>query len=198
LPVCHPITNQTDFIATGESFPVNSLAYVLLYERYPSFHEGNTKDFKLVWKDSVLSDDNGSFRSSFPYEIKPGFTYQLIAVTDSNINILNQLYFNTIVAVDCFKVPAPVSACPGAPPQRMVSGLGGYMCAEVEHFDIYDAPGMSSSTIDVLTFGNHFLVVGEPQCADNQSWWQIETEWGAIGWLPEGDSVDSYSICPLP
>jgi hypothetical protein len=80
----------------------------------------------------------------------------------------------------------------------MVLGQFGYVCTQAEHFDIYESPGMSSSAIDLLTPSNSFLVIGGPQCADNQSWWQIETGWGTVGWVPETDSTGSYAICPQP
>ena len=199
LPLCHPARHQTDLPVIGEGFPVTSLAYILLYERYPSFNESNrAKHFKLVWKSSALTDGNGTFRSTLPYEIKSGFTYQLIAVTDSNVSITEQLYGETIDAADCFQAPISRSACTGAPPQRMIPGLLGYVCTQAERFDIYESPGMLSSAIDVLTPGDYFLVVGEPQCMDNQSWWQIETGWGTVGWVPESDATGSYAICLRP
>jgi hypothetical protein len=196
---CHPAANQTEFYAIGESFPANSPAYILLYENNPIIDEGGMRNLKLVWSGDILSDSNGHFRSRLPYEFKSGVIYQLIGVTDPNINIADHV--RDFTSVDCFVAPIKPgkSSCPGAPPQRMVPGQLGYVCSQKDLVNIHDAPAKSSTAIDVLSPDNQFQVVGGPQCADNQSWWQIQTSWGTTGWVPEGgEAVNPYLICPLP
>lgn len=198
LPYCHPASSRAEFHAIGEGFPANSPAYVLLYENSPSYDE-YTENYTLVWSGSLLTDNHGTLRAHLPYEFKSGVTYQLLGTTDSNASISDQVATQTISAFDCFQAPIlpNTSSCPGAPPQRMVSGQRGRVCTQTAYVDIRESAGMSSIAMDVITPGDGFIVIGGPQCADNQSWWQIETSWGTIGWVSEGgDAVDPYFICP--
>jgi hypothetical protein len=199
LPVCHSVASRSDFFAIGESFPVNSQAYILLYEPFPLFQKGMDRNYQLVWKDSVITDGNGSFRSRLSYDIEPGVTYQLIAVTDSNISISHQLFSDTIGAVDCFSVPKISTAlsCPGAPPQRMTVNQRGYACTRSDPVRVRVSPARSATTLVQIEPGTQFTVIGGPSCSDDWSWWNVRLDDGTIGWVAEGgDEVDSYFICP--
>ena len=91
------------------------------------------------------------------------------------------------------------SSCPGAPPQRMIVNRRGYVCTQEESVRLRDVPARSASTIVQLPTGSQFCVVDGPECADNWSWWLIQTDDGFVGWIAEGgDNVDPYFICPLP
>jgi hypothetical protein len=90
------------------------------------------------------------------------------------------------------------SGCPGAPPQRVHPGDGVYVCTQSERLVLRMQPGRDSSQIALLDPGTHLTVVGGPRCADDWSWWQVQTDVGETGWVAEGgDDVDPYFICLL-
>jgi hypothetical protein len=95
--------------------------------------------------------------------------------------------------------PQAAGACPNAPAQRLQVGQP----ARVTFTDgtplrVRVAPG--GSIITQLAEGVQMNVLGGPQCGNNFSWWQIQTNVnGSLinGWVAEGDFADYY-VEPLP
>ena len=89
------------------------------------------------------------------------------------------------------------SSCPGAPPQRLTVGELAYVCTISDPVRLRNGPGKNYNPITSLDKGTDIYVVDGPICADNWTWWQVETESGDFGWMAEGgDNVDPYFICP--
>lgn len=89
------------------------------------------------------------------------------------------------------------SSCPGAPTQRLNIGEMAYVCTATDSVKLREGPGKNYSVIKSLVPGADLKVIGGPTCADNWSWWKVETESGYVGWMSEGgDSVDRYFLCP--
>lgn len=94
--------------------------------------------------------------------------------------------------------PSPSgSSCPGASPQRLEVGSNAYVCTISDPVRLREGPGKQYNSIASLEKGSQLYVVDGPRCADNWSWWQVETESGNIGWMAEGgDNIDPYFLCP--
>jgi SH3-like domain-containing protein len=93
-----------------------------------------------------------------------------------------------------------LSSCPGAPQPRVILNQRGYVCTQSDSVRLRQGPARSPEVIVELPTGSQFTVTNCPSCADNWSWWQIQTDNGYTGWISEGggDAVDPYFICPLP
>jgi hypothetical protein len=88
-------------------------------------------------------------------------------------------------------------SCPGAPPQRLNVDEMAYVCTVADSVKLREGPGKNYSVIKSLVPGADLKIIGGPTCADNWSWWKVETESGYVGWMSEGgDSVDRYFLCP--
>jgi uncharacterized protein YgiM (DUF1202 family) len=88
-------------------------------------------------------------------------------------------------------------ACPGAPSQRLKVNDMAYVCTASDTVKLREGPGKNYSVLRSLVPGADIKVIGGPKCADNWSWWQVETESGYEGWISEGgDNVDKYFLCP--
>lgn len=87
--------------------------------------------------------------------------------------------------------------CPGAPPQRVRVGGRAWVCTAYDQLVARAQPGRSSSEITRLRPGMYVTVVDGPVCAEDWSWWKVQTDSGIAGWVSEGgDDVDPYFICP--
>ena len=97
------------------------------------------------------------------------------------------------------KSPTPrPSSCPGAPPQRVRVGGSARVCTAYDRLVVRAKPLSSSAELTRLDPGTVVDVTGGPVCAEDWSWWQIETAAGLTGWVSEGgDEVDPYFICPV-
>ena len=88
-------------------------------------------------------------------------------------------------------------SCPGAPPQRLRVGGYAYVCTISDPVRLRIGAGSNYDTKTRLDTGTEVYVVDGPVCANNWSWWWIETESGVSGWMAEGgDNVDPYFLCP--
>ena len=188
---CHRVEAAEQPRVVGEKFPANRPVYVLVYENE-----------RLYETQITQADQNGKFLLTLSQPFSPGRTYGLVGVTDPNVEITVNGRLNTDVigdAADCFTVLAqPVSACPGAPPQRMVVNQGGFVCTQGENVRLRDAPARSATTIFSLPVGSQFTVIDGPECSDDWSWWKITLDNGTTGWIAEGgDKIDPYFICPI-
>lgn len=89
------------------------------------------------------------------------------------------------------------SSCPGAPPQKIKVGDKIYVCTKNDSVALREGAGKNFSTLKRLVPGADLEVIGGPKCANNWSWWKVETESGFVGWMAEGgDNTDPYFICP--
>ena len=89
-------------------------------------------------------------------------------------------------------------SCPGAPPQRLTEGGEGVVCTQSDNVRLRNGPSRGSDIILNMPPGTPFTVLSGPRCADDWSWWEVQTTDGITGWVAEGgDSVDPYFVCPL-
>ncbi len=87
--------------------------------------------------------------------------------------------------------------CPNAPLQQLTVGEMAFVCTASETVKLRDGAGKNYEIIKSLIPGADVKVIGGPECADDWSWWQVETESGYIGWMSEGgDETDYYFLCP--
>jgi hypothetical protein len=97
----------------------------------------------------------------------------------------------------CSLVSDPIDGCPSAPPQRLTINEMAYVCTKSETVKLREGPGKKYSVLKSLVSGADVKIIGGPKCADNWSWWEVETESGYRGWMSEGgDNVDKYFLCP--
>lgn len=60
-----------------------------------------------------------------------------------------------------------------------------------------EGPARSYAEQRRLVPGADLKIIGGPACANNWSWWEVETESGYTGWMAEGgDATDPYFLCP--
>jgi hypothetical protein len=186
---------------TGTGFPSNSWIYVLLYR----LNDSNSSEMVLISKQVVLSAPNGLINTELSGRFEAGQLYLLVGLSNPNTPLEINNIFNWELPIDTFQVEWPSSSfvapnsCPGAPLQRMIVNQRGYVCTKGDSVRLRNDPFRSASTIVSLPVGSQFTVLGGPSCADNWSWWKIQTDNGYSGWISEGgDEVDPYFICPLP
>lgn len=93
--------------------------------------------------------------------------------------------------------PTSVTSCPGAPLQRLKINEDAIICSEVDRIFLRDGPGKGYNVLRRYLPGIIVAVIGGPVCADDWSWWEVETEDDYIGWMSEGgNSKDKYFLCP--
>jgi Bacterial SH3 domain len=81
----------------------------------------------------------------------------------------------------------------------MIVNQRGYICTQKDSVRLRESPFRSANSIVSLPVKSQFSVIGGPSCADNWSWWEIQTDSGYSGWISEGgDATDPYFICPSP
>ncbi len=87
--------------------------------------------------------------------------------------------------------------CPNAPLQQLTVGEMAFVCTVSETVKLREGAGKNYEIIKSLVPGADVKVIGGPECADDWSWWQVETESGYVGWMSEGgDETDYYFLCP--
>lgn len=87
--------------------------------------------------------------------------------------------------------------CPGAPPQRVQVGGRARVCTQSDLLRVRRQPSLTSSVVTRLRPGTYVTVLDGPTCANNYSWWKIQTGSRTVGWVSEGgDRIDPYFICP--
>jgi hypothetical protein len=186
----------------GKDFPPNTPIYILLYRSIP----GTSNDYQLVSKQTVVSDSLGSIITELSGPFDFGHTYLAVGISDPTIPVadkdspwLNHPYDWFELVASAAK-PSTLSSCPGAPQQRMIVNQRGYVCTQSDSVRLRQGPARSAEVIIELPTGSQFTVMGGPSCADNWSWWQIQTDSGFSGWISEGggDVADPYFICPSP
>lgn len=94
---------------------------------------------------------------------------------------------------------AKVVSCPGAPPQQLDISQRGYVCTKSDSVIVRESPNRSSGSVTHISPGTEFSIIDGPKCANDWSWWKIQTDDGITGWMAEGgDQIDPYFICPIP
>jgi len=188
---------------TGIDFPSNTPIYVLLYGRLSPV----TEEMVLISKQVVQSDPYGSIITELSGPFDPGQDYLVVGISDPNARLVDEYgnldwelpqdYFEAVAQISSSAIP---NSCPGAPQQRMVVNQRGYVCTQSDSVRLREGPARSANVLVQLLTGSQFEVIGGPSCADNWSWWQIQTDNGDTGWISEGggDEVDPYFICPTP
>ncbi len=205
-----PDANTGTLDIDGAGFMPNSSVYVLVYQRTDRVTGLSGITWDLKNKQRVNANEHGWISAKIPGPFFAGQTYMLVSVTKpenllvSVNSVLSLNYNDDSIGYQVFQVkqstsPQPVSSCPGAPPQRMLLNQPGSVCTRSETVRLRDAPARSANTIMFLPTGTRFTVVAGPTCADQWSWWQIQTDNGYSGWISEGgDAADPYFICPAP
>jgi uncharacterized protein YgiM (DUF1202 family) len=88
-------------------------------------------------------------------------------------------------------------SCPGAPRQRLNVGSYAYVCTKSDPVRLRVGAGSNYNSKTSLKTGTEVYVADGPVCANNWSWWWVETESGESGWMAEGgDNIDPYFLCP--
>lgn len=130
-------------------------------------------------------------------------TYKKVALehkSDGDIILELERVANSTLEQTETKEPANASAsnsCPGAPKQRLQVGGNAYVCTAVDSVALREGPGKSYSIMKRLVPGADLKVIDGPSCANNWSFWKVETDSGYVGWMSEGgDSKDTYFLCP--
>jgi len=96
-------------------------------------------------------------------------------------------------------LPLPnIKGCPGAPPQRVMTGEKAHVCTESDDLIVRQEPGLDGIELTGIEPGTNFMIIGGPSCANNWSWWKVELDSGLDGWVAEGgDNIDPFFICPV-
>jgi TolB protein len=84
--------------------------------------------------------------------------------------------------------------CVGAVPSRFELDVQGYVNFDLG-LTIRQTPSTQGARLDTLQMGQRFRTIGGPVCASGLTWWEVELDTGATGWLGEGN--DYYLIAPI-
>ncbi|MBN2503211.1 MAG: protein kinase [Anaerolineales bacterium] len=90
-------------------------------------------------------------------------------------------------------------ACPGAPVSRLAIGGLAYVAQEPPVANtVRSEPHKSAADIGQIEPGERVQILDGPQCADDLTWWQVQSMRTSLtGWTVEGD-FDSYWLIPEP
>jgi uncharacterized protein YgiM (DUF1202 family) len=106
------------------------------------------------------------------------------------------------VALTVIALPEPDpsgTSCFGAPVQQVAVGERARVCTAKDKVNLRENPSKTAKAVTKLNPGVLMTVEDGPVCADNWSWWLVELDDGATGWIAEGgDATDAYFICPHP
>lgn len=90
-----------------------------------------------------------------------------------------------------------VTACPGAPKQRIEVDEDAIVCTRNDVVFLRSGPGKKYRVLSRISPGVVVMVIGGPFCSDNWSYWEVKLSDGTTGWMSEGgDSIDPYFLCP--
>ena len=197
-----PRANTGTLDVVGAGFTPQSMVYVLVYRQTSEISGQYGIVWDLISKQGVVATRRGLISTKIPGPFAAGQMYMVVSTTrpeslltgdDSSWNFN---FNDDSIGYQAFQV---TSSCPGAPPQRMTVNARGYVCTQKDSVRLRESPLRSASTVVFLPVNTWFDVVGGPRCADNWSWWQIQTDDRVSGWVSEGgDAVDPYFICPSP
>ncbi len=94
---------------------------------------------------------------------------------------------------------AQTTTCSSIKPSRLVIGDVARIPPElgsVFRLNIRAAAGRESPVVARLYAGEWITIVGGPDCADNLTWWRIQTDDGRSGWAAESDK-GGYYMTPI-
>jgi len=153
-------------------------------------------DGYLLGGQIVQSNVRGDISTQLSSPFEPGDWYLVVGVSEPTAKLS---YFGWLSYPHShFWVPSLTSSCPNAPAQRMQLNMRGYVCTKIGDVRLWDPPYRGAGEVAGLQSGEKFTVIGGAFCADDWSWWQIRTDHGLVGWIPEGgNNVDPYFICPM-
>jgi hypothetical protein len=210
LPATHQFFPKADtggLDVIGDGFTLNSLVYILIYQKTDKTGDGYGIVWDLINKMSAVADNRGFISTEIPGPFYAGQTYMVVSVSDpARLQTATGSWtfnFNDdSIGYQSFQIAASPSqsgsSCPGAPQQRMTVNQRGFVCTKSDPVLLRNKPNRSGTQIVSLDPGVAFTVIGGPSCANNWSWWQVQLDNGVTGWVSEGgDEVDPYFICPL-
>ena len=88
------------------------------------------------------------------------------------------------------------ASCPGASQQRIRVGDRAQVCTAYDRLALRSQPQDNGSEITRLEPGEYINIVDGPACIDGCTWWKVQTDSGAVGWVAEGgDDIDPYFVC---
>ncbi len=90
-------------------------------------------------------------------------------------------------------------ACPGAPVSRLAIGEVAYVAQEPPIANtVRSEPNKAAVDLGQIEPGERVQILDGPQCADDLTWWQVQSLRTSLsGWTVEGD-LDSYWLVPEP
>jgi hypothetical protein len=166
---------------------------VLLYKKGEK-DACNLNTLEYVTKLYIQMDENGNFSSDLT-----GSTDDLLIEQVTDTSTSEELWLSAYVAYGRMSCSTEAQSCPGAPKQRLKVNETAYVCTRKDSVKLREGPGKNYSAIKSLSPGAEVTITGGPKCADNWSWWQVQTKSGYTGWMTEGgDSIDPYFLCPNP
>ena len=96
--------------------------------------------------------------------------------------------------------PAPLSAvtsCPGGLESRLMSGVEAQVLTGDPSSLWSDwQTGASRTRVERLPAGSIMTVLDGPECRNGYTWWNVEIESGATGWIAEGRVEEGYFLAP--
>ena len=150
------------------------------------------------------SSSAGFFLNNYDGEWEIGLVYlntpdRYLCADDYQLTPCSTLYSSISNDAPVLSSANQISSCPNAPLQQMKVNHTGYVCTKSDAVVVRGEPNRAGTFLTQLEKGTEFWVIGGPECADDWSWWKIETDNGIIGWIAEGgDQIDPYFICPVP
>jgi hypothetical protein len=78
----------------------------------------------------------------------------------------------------------------GLPAQLTLNGRGQVSFTDGTPSRLRSAPGTDADVITQMTEGTAFTVIGEPYCADEYRWWQLQLEDGTVGYAAETSMIE--------
>lgn len=177
-----------------QDFSPSQRLWLLVYRRIHTPGCGDTTA-EFVTSFYLQVDENGYLESPVR-----GYTSDLFVMLaiDTDTNEPLWIYRRAEYAnYDCPVLAGANGSCPGAPPQQLaVYGLAS-VCTEEDGVFLRQEPGKDKKVLEKFLPGSELKLIGGPTCADDWSWWQVETETGIQGWMSEGgDHIDPYFLCP--
>ena len=146
---------------------------------------------KFVMSQVFTVDQSGDLEVSVSGNTQGVFIY-VVRDTETQDDLMQLKY-----AFHSESCESLTESCPGAPTQRLKVGGKAYVCTKTDSVHLREGANKSFDILKKLSPGAEVKIIDGPKCANNWSWWKVETESGYIGWMSEGgDNVDKYFLCP--
>jgi hypothetical protein len=93
-------------------------------------------------------------------------------------------------------LPSAWSACAGALPSQLVTGLKAYVSFDPPLANrVRELPGRQARILGQIQPGTVVTILEGPNCANNWVWWRVQSNEGLAGWTAEGDA-NTYWLLP--